>query len=105
MFRKERCSQRKQDNQKSETEKVDFYQKENSLTSDRPELLLKKKVYYPQILIFSQQLTNEGKMKKKTQTSKIRRNTSLIQNIAFDQGFCSTKGKSSWGNMHIYAFV
>lgn len=85
---------------------MDFYKKENSLTSDRPELLLKIsiKVYYPQILIFSQQLTNERKMKK-TQTSKIRRNTSLIQNIAFDQGFCSKKGKSSWVNMHIYAFV
>lgn len=31
MFRKEKCSQRKQGNQKLEIEKVDFYKEENAL--------------------------------------------------------------------------
>lgn len=42
---------------------------------------------------------------KKAKQVKLEENTSLIQNIAFDQVFCSTKDKSSWGNMHIYAFI
>lgn len=48
------------------------------------------------------QLMKENLKKKQ---EKLEENTSLIQNIAFDQGFCSTKDKSSWGNMHIYAFI